>query len=274
MTSTANAWLNELTSLFTPRANQFSAASEHRYSIESCLGNSVGVYEMFEIGSLKHGTGIRFYSDADFLVSIKGARPSSPSSVLVKVKAALQARFPNTQIGIRQPAVACYFSDGVVEVVPGYISGDGYSIPDPSGDWMKSHPKQHNKYVNKVNKQHDGGAKRLARHLKIWKYKNDVPISSCYLEMRAARHLEREPNYIQIWDLTLVLKKMLDNELAALNDPTGLNSRFSACSSETNRAIALSKLRSAATRARKATEFAIADKHFEAIKQLELLFNR
>ncbi len=74
---------------------------------------------MFETGSLKHGTGVKWYSDADYIVVLKGARPSA-SWALDKVKEALQDKYGNTSIQIRRPAVVCRFANGdeTVEVVP------------------------------------------------------------------------------------------------------------------------------------------------------------
>ncbi len=189
---------------------------------------------MFEIGSLRHGTGVWYHSDADYLVSLKGERPlGGPLTTLEKVKTQLQLRFHGTLIVIRQPAVVCRFSDGDVEVVPGYPSstGVGYWIANPAGGWMLTHPKEHNKYVNAVNSKHNGAVKRLVRQVKVWKYQRNVPVSSCYLEMRTAKHMDGgETAYSPLWDLYLTLKKMRDAELAAMNDPTGgLGSRFGGC---------------------------------------------
>lgn len=273
MSETAISWLNNLMRLYTPTFSQFDGAKSHRASIEKRLNDTIGIYRMFEIGSLRHGTGIWLYSDADYLVSLKGDKPTSPWATLARVKKELQERFPGTSIVIRQPAVVCNFSDGVVEVVPGYLSGSGYWIPNPAGGWMKSYPEEHNEYVNTINSKHQGGAKKLARQLKIWKYLRNVPISSCYLEMRSARHLEDESTYVPFWDLHLALDKMYDANLAAMNDPTGLGSRFGACSSEVKQAEALSKLGTAVTRAYRAREFAFNGKHTQAIEQLKLLFN-
>jgi len=275
MTETARSWLNDLTSLYTPTATEFVAARGHRSSIEARLDTHLGVHEMFEIGSLKHGTGVWQYSDADFLVSLKGSRPESPWTMLNKVKDALQERFPSTTIVTRRPAVACKFSDGTVEVVPGYPGTDsGYWIGNPADGWMKTHPKDHNQYVNDVNNKHSGAVKKLARQVKVWKYRRNVPVSSCYLEMRTAKHMDGESGYSPLWDLYLTLKKMRDADLASMNDPTGLSSRFGACSSETNRIDAMSKLERAVTRARKAKDFDEADDQPNAIEQLKLLFNR
>jgi len=231
---------------------------------------------MFEIGSLRHGTGVWQYSDADFLVSLKGIRPGSPWTTLNKVKRTLQGRFPNTDIVIRRPAVVCRFSDGPVEVVPAYAASSGYWIADPAttDGWMKTYPKDHNEYVNSVNKKHNGAAKVLARQLKVWKYKRNVPVSSCYLEMRAAKHLDGENVYSSLIDLYLALNYIYNAKLAAMNDPTGLGSRFGACSSDSSREEAMSKLGRAVSRARKAVDYADDGNEADAIVQLKLLFNR
>lgn len=274
MSETAKAWLADLTRLYTPTPTEFDAARGHRAAIEARLDTYIGVHEMFEIGSLKQGTGVWNYSDADFLVSLKGTRPDSPWTMLNKVKETLQDRFPNTLIVTQRPAVVCHFSDADVEVVPAYKDMTGYSIADPSDGWMSTYPKDHNRYVTEINQTHDGGVKNLARQIKIWKYLRNVPVSSCYLEMRSAKHMEGENSYSPLWDLYLSLKKMHDAELAAMNDPTGLSSRFGACSSESNRLDAMSKFATAVSRARKAKDFDKDGDDEKAIEQLKLLFNR
>lgn len=274
MSETARAWLTDLTSLYTPTPGQFEAARGHRASIEARLDAYLGVQEMFEIGSLKHGTGVWQYSDADFLVALKGVQPDSPWTMLNKVKETLQDRFPSTTIVVRRPAVVCKFSDADVEIVPAYAGTTGYWIANPADGWMKTHPKDHNKYVNDINNKHDCAAKKLARQLKVWKYRRNVPVSSCYVEMRSAKHMDGETAYSPLWDLYLSLKKMRDAELAPMNDPTGLGSRFGACSSESNRLDAMSKLETAVTRARKAKDFDTEGDQESAIEQLKLLFNK
>lgn len=274
MTRTARGWLKDLTSLYTPTPTEFDSAKAHRASIETRLDAQLGLHEMFEIGSLRHGTGVWQCSDADYLVSLKGVRPGSPSTMLNKVKETLQQRFPSTEIVVRRPAVVCRFSDGHVEVVPAHAGTSGYWIADPSDSWMKTFPKDHNTYVNTVNKKHGGAAKTLGRQLKVWKYRRNVPVSSCYLEMRAAKHMDGEPSYLPLWDLYLALKKIRDADLADMNDPTGLGSRFGSCSSESNRLDAMSKLQTAVNRALKAKDYENDGYNALATEQLKLLFNR
>lgn len=271
---TARGWLKDLTSLYTPTSTEFDAAKSHRASIETRLDAQLGLHEMFEIGSLRHGTGVWLNSDADYLVSLKGVRPNSPWTMLNKVKETLQQRFTYTEIVVRRPAVVCQFSDGHVEVVPSYPGTSGYWIADPSDGWMKTFPKDHNRYVNTVNNKHSGAAKKLARQLKVWKYKRNVPVSSCYLEMRAAKHMDGEASYSPLWDLYLALKKIRDADLADMNDPTSLGSRFGSCSSESNRLDAMSKLQTAVNRALKAKDYEQAGDEVRAMEQLKLLFNQ
>ena len=277
MATTANGYLNNLLSKYTPSSTYFDAARSHRSAIETRLDNAFGVKEMFETGSLKHGTGVWFYSDADYIVCLKGERPVTGTSALTKVKSSLADRFKSTVVKTRTPAVVCDFAgaEETVEVVPAFVANGGYWIPDPStGGWMKTHPKDHNAYVNDVNKKHSGGAKKLARLAKVWKYKRSVPLSSCYLEMRAAKYANNESTWWLPIDLYAFLKHLQTVELAAMNDPTGLGSRFTACSSDSNRQVALSKLDTAVSRAAKAREHDTKDKHAEAVAQLKMLFNQ
>lgn len=278
MSQTAAQYLAEVTSQYTPSSTMFDGAKSHRSSIESRLDAFLGLHEMFETGSLRHGTGVKWYSDADYMASLKGIRPASEWTTLNKVKETLQARFPTTEIVVRRPAVVCRFSDGVVEVTPAYPaykqSGvqDGYWIPNPRGGWMQTHPKDHNAYVAAANKKHGGAAKQLARQAKIWKYKRGVPVSSCYLEMRAAKYADGETTWLPVWDLHDFLKDLLDKNLAAMNDPTGLGSRFGSTSSDSNHEDAISKLKTAVSRAAKAKQSERDGKHADAIAQLKLLF--
>lgn len=96
MGDTPIGWLSDLNAKYTPSSTQFDAARGHRASIEARLDSDLGVREMFEIGSLRHGTGVWIFSDADYLVSLKGIRPESVWTMLEKVKTSLEARFPST----------------------------------------------------------------------------------------------------------------------------------------------------------------------------------
>ncbi|MGB3332093.1 MAG: nucleotidyltransferase [Mycobacterium sp.] len=278
MSETTSGYLNSLLDKYTPSSSYFEKARGHRSSIEVRLDLWLGVSEMFETGSLRHGTGVWFYSDVDYIVSLKGTRPT-PTTALNNVRDALKDKFPQTTVRVSRPAVVTEFAAGdeTVESVPAYAaSGGGYWIPDPTDTnaWMKTHPKDHNTWVNKVNQKHSGGAKKLARLAKVWKYKRNVPVSSCYLEMRAAKYADDQTSWSLPIDLYFFFSRLQSLQLMAMNDPTGLGSRFTACSSATNRDDALSKLDTVISRAERAHRAYMDGDHTTAIANWKLAFGQ
>lgn len=275
MARTVAQGFDEFLSRVTPTPTQFSAAGRHRAAVEARLDAVFGVYRSFETGSLRHGTGVRGYSDADYMFSLKNARPSSDTA-LRRAREELQDRFSNTRIYVSRPAVACEFADGLetIEVVPAYFgSSNSYDIPAPGGDWLWSAPQEHLEYVNECDRKHLGKAQGLARLMKSWKYLNDVPISSFYLEMRAAQHIKAQNVVIYLWDLCWLFEGLAEHELAGMNDPRNVSGRIYACSSDAKRAEALSKVRTAASRSRRALETDQAGNPSESFRLLDLLFN-
>lgn len=266
----------------TPLSSQRSAAASHRASVESAINAAMDTNSFRETGSFHHGTGVRHHCDVDLLVSIKGGRPGTSDTALGWIRDALKARFPNTPVRTSRPAVVVEFAGGAEtwEVIPGFITGRGgpdvfvYDIPGASSGWMDSAPGAHLDYVNDCNAivKVSGGAKKLARLAKAWKYYNNVPISSFYLEMRAAQHVATQSSFIPVWDICQLLEKLDGHQLAAMNDPKGASAPFSACSSDAKRTEALSKLSTGASRARRALDAYRASKTGDAFDALGLLF--
>lgn len=266
----------------TPLQSDRDAKARHRLGVETSLKGSTrfSVQLFRETGSFGHGTGVRNHCDVDLLVSMSANQPTSDTA-LSWVKDALKASFPTTVVEIRRPTVVVRFAGGAEpwEILPGFrTSSQGetpiYDIPGPASGWMSSAPTAHLEYVNGVNQQAGilGGAKKLARLAKAWKYCNQVPISSFYLEMRAAQYMAAQTSFSATLYLCGYLEWLDKNELADMNDPMGKASRFSACSSAATRTTALSNLRTAATRARKATTAEQAGNTQLAFDFLDLLF--
>jgi hypothetical protein len=266
-----------------PTNAQRQAGASHRASVKAALEAKLSVSTFFETGSFSHGTGVRGHSDIDALVSLKGGRPDSSYTALTWVKDALSSRFPSTEVAIRRPAVVVKFASGYEtwEVIPGFLTGRGtkdqlvYDIPGPStgAAYIDSAPKEHLAYVNECNESpKKGNTKALSRLIKAWKYYCKVPVSSFYLEMRCAQHVATQTNYIHIWDVCQLLEKLDSHQLAAMNDPKNATGRIFACSSDAKKNEALSKLSTAATRARKALDAERAGKTDSAFSYLDLLF--
>jgi hypothetical protein len=270
-------------SRLTPTEAQRSAGAKHRASVKAALEARLNTGRFIETGSFSHGTGIRGYSDIDALISIRSDQPDSSYTALNWVKDALSERFPRTPVKIRRPAVVVEFGGGYEtwEIIPGFITGRGtmkqfvYDVPSPKAGtgWIDSAPNEHLAYVNRANKKSGpGNAKALARLVKAWKYYRNVPVSSFYLEMRCAQHIMRHSTYIHAWDLCEILESLHSHKLAAMNDPSEATGRIRACSSDSNREEALTKLSRAATRARLALDAKKADKPDDAFYYLDKLF--
>jgi len=161
----------------TPTAGQVAAAAKHRETVSSALAAQMTVQRFFQTGSFSNGTGVRSYSDVDYFASLTN-RPGSSTTALNKVRDVLAARFWQTQVHVRRPAVVVEFgTDGSekYEVVPAYLkSGSAdqrvYYIPGPDGGWIQAAPDAHLAYVRAVDQKHGGKVKPLVRFLKAWKY--------------------------------------------------------------------------------------------------------
>ncbi|MGY1838441.1 MULTISPECIES: nucleotidyltransferase domain-containing protein [unclassified Modestobacter] len=267
----------------TPLDSHRTAATRHRGSVEGSLRRAMEVLSFRQTGSFWHGTGVRHHCDVDLMVSIGGDRPGSSDTALRWVRDALTASFPTTPVYVSRPAVVVDFAGGDErwEVIPGFITGRGgadhlvWDIPAPGGGWIDTAPVAHLDYVNECNQQPGavGGAKKLARLLKAWKYYNSVPISSFYLEMRAAQHMATQSSFLAPWDLSLILSSLNGHQLAAMRDPKQVAGQFQPCSSSASKTEALSKLSTAATRASKALAAHNKDDADTAFAYLQLLFN-
>jgi hypothetical protein len=285
MAKTAEQGFNTFLSWLTPTSADRAKASSHRASIEAKLDAKFGIYRMFESGSFKHGTGVAKNSDVDYFVSLKSNKPDYSSSTLTAVKEALQERFPSTYIHVSRPAVVLEFGQGYerVEVIPAYAKATvsenymKFDIPGVVGavGWLESTPEAHAEYVDDCNDIDavKGGAKKLARLAKAWKYFRDVPISSFYLEMRAAEYMKGEKSVSLPLDIYFFLKRLDNHQLAAMNDPTGSTGRIHPCSSDVKKTDALSKLNTAVGRAEKAKNAYMTENTEEAFRQWNLLFN-
>lgn len=283
MPRTVNEGFEEFLRRLVPTKAQRDAGVLHRSTVKTALKARLTVNNFFETGSFSHGTGVRNHSDIDALVSIGNDKPGSSYTALLWVKDALEKTLPHTPIVIRRPAVVVRFAAGYEtwEIIPGFLTGRGhpdqyvYDIPGPSAGaaWIDSAPKEHLSYVNNCNSSpHDGDAKDLARLVKAWKYFCNVPVSSFYLEMRAAQHVSRQTTYIHVWDICQLLEELNSLQLGAMNDPSGATGRIYACSSTATAQEALSKLQTASTRARKALDASSAGDAATAFYYLDLLF--
>ena len=283
MAKTAAEGFSLFLSRLTPTDSERTTTASHRQSVYDKLASNYTLYRMFESGSFKHGTGVSGFSDVDYVLSLNQVRPANSYSILASIRETLAERFPTTYIHVSRPAVVVEFGSGAerVEILAAYpdtkANGENmrFMIPGVTDEWIWSTPEAHLAYVNGVNGTAGiyGGAKSLARLAKAWKYHRNVPISSFYLEMRAASYMAGESSISWPYDIKGFLASLLAHELADMNDPTGRTGRISPCSSDAKHADALSKLRTASSRADIALTYYQTGLNEKAFGQWDLLWN-
>ncbi|AEG18280.1 hypothetical protein MSWAN_1263 [Methanobacterium paludis] len=282
MATTVQSGFNEFHKKLTPTLKESEAAKNHRNSIKSALESKYGIWNFFRTGSFGNGTSIRGYSDVDYFANIPPSKMNTNSTyALREVREVLNNRFPQTGVSVRTPGVLVPFGTDAsesTEVIPTTSLFDDndnliYKIADGSGGWMLSNPRKHIEYVNEINSKGNGKVKPLIRFIKAWKYYQNVPISSFYLEMRVAKYASSNFPIIYSWDIRNIFKSLLDTKLSSMQDPQGICGYIEPCSTEKKKEESLSKLSTAYSRAKNAKDAEDNDKIMDAFSWWHLLFN-
>ena len=246
-----------------PSGYSTGKAASHKTSITRRLEDYFDLKQLFYSGSANNGTSIANYSDIDFFASIPTNKLKKNSSITLReIKECMQERFQFTNIYVDTPAVVLDFGNAdwdTAEIIPAdYVKEkegkNVYEIPNGLGGWTKSSPSLHNSYVTSENDRLSKKLKPLIRFLKAWKYYCNVPISSFYLELRATKLMESEDTIAYDIDLKNIFKNLYENNLAALQDPKGVSGYIYPCTTDAKKEDALSKLKTAYTRAQKARD--------------------
>lgn len=258
-----------------PLSSEHEKATSHRHSVEGCLEKNFECYKMFETGSFGNGTGVRHYSDTDYFAVCKMTKLKDNSATTLRlVKEALQATFWRTEgIAVDTPAVKIPFgryASETLEVTPCDYQGmvdtplgskARYHIADGAESWMYASPDAHNAYVREEDRRLNNKLKPLIQLVKAWKFYNDVPISSFYLELRTTKYAESESSILYDIDLRTLFAYLDDNSLPSVRDPMGVSGLIGACKSSSKRETALSKIATARSRTEKA--YAERDKNID-----------
>lgn len=272
----------------TPTFKESDAAKRHRSSIETCLKNNFGMTtRFFRTGSFGSGTSVSGYSDVDYFAQIPTSSRENSILMLRRVRDALDKRFPKTGVRVSRPAVIVPFRADVsesTEITPAIYVGvttkdeyKVYDIPDFSNGWIRSSPEAHKAYVRKIDRKLGGRVKSLIRLVKAWKYYQNVPISSFYLELRIAKYIEGKPKIAYAdYDIAVkcVFSYLHDIKLAKMRDPMGICGHIKPCSTDKKLKKAKSKLSTALTRAEKACDAKKSGNIENAFRWWNMLYNR
>jgi len=283
MPRTIDEGFRDFLTKLTPTGTESESAKSHRASIEACLAANFNLQRFFRTGSFGNGTSISGYSDVDYFASIPADKLSDNSTTaLARVRDVLDKRFPNTGVRVNCPAVKVPFgavASESTEVVPAIVASLTkdkhivYKIPDCAGGWMRSSPDAHNAYVRDIDQKLDSKVKPLIRFIKAWKYYQQVPILSFYLEMRVAHYAYTQSSIVYSIDVKVVFDILNSAGLAPLIDPTGISGNINSCSTQTKLDEAKSKLATALSRAEKACEAERKGNVKDAFDWWNLVFN-
>lgn len=239
--------LTAFASRLVPEPWDKTTVRNRRQALEDAVTRALGGAGFVESGSWSHGTAVAGNSDVDYMALFRDdQKPLRPSTALSKLKDVLSdAHWGVVSCRVSSPTVKVqFFSAPHFEIVPAYFKrkvGDEFllDIPGPADDWVESAPLAHNRFVTSVNTDLQGKVKPLVRLVKAWKYYQQVPVSSFYLEMRTAKYASGETTILYGIDLVRVFRELTDCEMRSMNDPVGLVSRIPATSSDENRRRAL-----------------------------------
>ncbi|MFC0860910.1 nucleotidyltransferase [Sphaerimonospora cavernae] len=237
-----------------PKDWEKAEVRRYRQRIHDILSSEFRLMSFFQSGSFQHGTAVTPYSDVDYMARIHFEdKPNSSNTILDKLRDVLKRElWEANKVFLARPTVTLQFTGFVTnyEITPAYLlHGDSDEnrvvlIPASGGEWREAAPQAHNKFVAEMDRKHTGDVREIARLLKAWKYEHAVPISSFYLEMRCAEYGKNNASIWALSALRTIVGSMISTGLAAMNDPTKLVSRITACSGESNRLMAITRLRS------------------------------
>lgn len=269
----ASDYLESLLREYTPTDYERHLASVHRGQLESSVKRSLGAVGLFETGSWTHGTAVKGHSDVDYF-AVLTSRDLSAEGVLQSLSRSLKETFPQASVRVNRPAVSVRFGRGPsLDVTPAARDTGGFLIPPYEGEgWMSSNPVQHAEYVNRARDKHVK-AKSFIRLIKTWKFRNNIPITSLYLETKAAQYLLSEPALEYVEDIWRLLEELRACGLKSMADPSQfLGPDLPAHLSGVQRGRALHQIGQAVSIAQKA-HYANKYDNGLATLSLRLLFN-
>ena len=137
---------------------------------------------------------------------------------------------------------------------------------------MESSPDAHNSYEHSVDRSLSLKVKPLVRFIKAWKYFNNVPVSSFYLELRVAKYTSEKSSVFYSADVAGILKFLDDSELPKVRDPMGISGNISPCRITSHLKSTVSKVATARIIAIKAREAEIRGDTKQAFILWNILF--
>jgi hypothetical protein len=182
----------------------------------------------FRSGSYGFGTSVSGYSDVDYFAVFPASRlHASSTDSLNTIASTLRTRFPQSGVHVDSPAIVIPFGTTRAErheVIPVYeISATPtgrkiYGMPDRVGGWMLASPDASGAWINAADARLGNKVKPPIRFAKAWKYYNNVPIRSFYLELRTVLFAVTQTTILYRYDMRSLLAALSDG-LPNISEP-------------------------------------------------------
>lgn len=245
-------------------------------------GHSSGQQNSIVIGSWGKGTEQRPPRDVDIVFVMPGQVQlrffqrggNIQSQLLQEVKGVLLETYPRTEIRADGPVVVVSFDQGHgVEVAPAFRNQDGsLSVCHTSegGHYQRWHPFAEMADLNDSNGRSAGNTRRLIALAKRWQYHCNVPLKSFELEALAIEFLanyERPAQAVELFDYVIrdFLLFLRTKAHGSIWSPSSQRWHFLGDDW-------LSGAESASRRATLASELEVAERHFAAGEQWQMIF--
>jgi hypothetical protein len=228
MARTIDEAFNTFLGRLAPNTTETTAASSHRAGIEQCLKSTFSMTSFFRSGSFGYGTSVSNYSDVDYFAVMPPNKLKQDSNASLRdIANTLRQRSPFSKVNVQTPAVVIPFGNALSErheIIPAhFISTAGgisfYGIPNRTGGWMQSAPQAYGDYIDAIQARLADRVKPLIRLLKAWKYYNNVPIRSFYLELSVAEYAAAQTYITYKYDVRSALGYLFNSNLANRLDP-------------------------------------------------------
>lgn len=238
-------------------------ASRRQKDIREIMDENFAIEDDFLTGSYARWTKTKPLKDVDIFCVLKESekhyRSKNPSVLLDAVHKVLAKKYGEKNVEPQRRSVTVSFGiveiDGdtneqvmSVDVVPAFIKGDHYEIPDTAraSGWTETNPKIHADLAVKAHEAYSKEWKGLVRMMKAWNRKNDKPIKPSFLiEVMALQLLHPPFGGDYRYEMKAFFASLADRIYDTWPDPAGLGPNVSDSMDTEKCRIAREKLQTA-----------------------------
>ena len=156
-----------------------------------------------QVGSFGRKTAIDGISDLDMLYIMPKTNwydyndENGPTRILNKVRDAVLARYPSTEVKVDRCVVSVLYKDFHIEAQPVFEQDDNsYKYPDTYDKcWKITKPRQEMDAISSMDSTKNGNLRNLCKMIRAWKNKHGVEIGGLLIDTLAYNFFEKTQSY-------------------------------------------------------------------------------